>query len=516
MLSVFSDCYPNRLAAANFVSRMAAAACLVAFASSLGFGQVTDQTVAPAGLEVHWEGSLGGAGLKQAEQNVAIWAHSTERREYVDVFLGNRLLERIDARQVDRVALDRLILEGKPTNPPPKLGMQGAQERAAKLSKTYAVIGRQLTVKTFSEPVIYVVTLASNGILTSFDGESGEVLWQTSMPRAELQLIGPGVSDDYVAVVNGNYYVVVRMKDGNLVSTRRLEYTPTAPPVPVRSKIMVPSVGGRLIAYDIVNPLLSPVILRNGGDNKTGTVLSSDRNFLAWTSQKSLFMAKDEKQPTMWAKVNASDNVYSRPVPTPQGFLFASNNGNVIHANTQRTGTYLWRTSVSMQTARPPVVGNDRVFLVSDEGQLKCLDLNTGNALWPVATKNVDSILGIGKEHVYVRNTSGMLQSIRISDGKTDGVTSTLLPGVVPNSVHDRYFVVTRTGHITCLREKGAVMPTLWIRNEPKPDQAASEAEPSAALQTPAPAPADDDDPFGSDQAPAPKANDGKDPFDPF
>jgi len=479
-------------------------------------GQVNDETVAPAGLEVQWEGSLGGAGLTRAEQSMAVWAHSTERREYVDVFQGNRLIERIDARQIDRAALDRLILEGKSTKPAPKLGLQGAQQRAAKLVKTYAIVGRQLTVKTYSEPVIYVVTLASNGILTAFDGESGEVLWQTSMPNAELQMLGPGVSDDYVSVVNGNYFFVVSMTDGNLVSTRRLEYTPTSAPVPIHSKIMVPSVGGRVVAYDIENPLVTPVILRAGHDNLNGTALSADRNFLAWSNQKSLFLAAGQKTPTMWARVNANDDVQSRPVATPNGFIFASNNGTIIHSSMQRTGSYLWRVNVSMQTGRPPVVGNDRVFVVSDDGQVKCLDLQSGASLWGTSTKNVDSILGVGKEHIYARNTSGMLQSIRISDGKVDGRTATVIPGVVPNSVHDRFFVVTRNGHLTCLREKGAVMPTLWIRDDDGKSQAKpEEKKPAVPPGTSTPAPSDDD-PFGADLKPAAAGNDGKDPFDPF
>jgi outer membrane protein assembly factor BamB len=490
--------------------------CLFCVQAEQSIGQIiTDETLSQAGLEVHWEGSLGGAGLSRAEQNMAVWAHSTDRREYVDVFLGNRLIERIDARQIDRVALDRLIMEGKPTKPAPKLGMQGAKDRAEKLVKTYAIVGRQLTVKTFSEPVIYVVTLASNGILTAFDGESGEILWQNSMPFLELQVLGPGVSDDFVAVVNGNHYFVFSMKDGNLISTRVLEYTPTSAPVPIQSKIMVPSVGGRLVAYDINSPLLTPVILRGGRDNLNGTALSADHNFLAWSSQKSMFLATDEKIPTMWAKVNANDDVQSRPVPTPSGFLFASNNGTIIHSSLQRTGTFLWRANVSLQTGRSPVVGNDRVFIVSDDGQVMCLDLQSGDPLWGTTTKNIDSVLGVGKEHIYAKNTSGLLQSIRISDGKVDGRTSTFIPTVVPNSVHDRFFVVTRNGHLTCLREKGAVMPTLWIRYTGKPEANTQQSKASAAPAPPASAPSEDD-PFGDDAKPGAGGNDAKDPFDPF
>ena len=492
-----------------------AALCVIA-CTETSSGQINDATIAPVGLEVHWQGSLGGAGLSRAEQNMAIWAHTTERREYVDVYLGARLLERIDARQVDRAAVERRVLEGSPASPIPLLGMKGALERAGQLSKTYAVLGRQLTVKSFNEPVIYVVTVASNGIVSAFDGESGEVLWQSSVPRSELMILGPGVSDDYVTVVNGNHFFVMRMKDGTLVTTRRLEYTPSSSPIPVHGKIMVPSEGGRLIAYDIVNPLIPPIVLRAGRENLEGVTLSADRDFVAWSSQKSMFLAQGLRTPTIWAKVNSNDDVRSRPVATPKGFVFASNNGTVIHSTTQRTGTYLWRANVSLQTAIPPVVGNDRVFLVSDDKQAQCLDLQYGTVQWPTTTKNVDRILGVGKEHIYARSTSGMLMSIRISDGQIDGRTSVVVPGVVPNSINDRFFVVTRNGHLTCLREKGAIMPTMWIKDDVGADKKSKEPVRKTPSEEAAPAPVRDDDPFGADTSSSPSSNNATDPFDPF
>jgi outer membrane protein assembly factor BamB len=473
--------------------------------------------MAPAGLVVHWEGSLGGAGLTRNEQNFVVWAHSTERREFVDVYLGNRLIERIDARQVDRVALDRLILEGKPTTPVPTMGMQGAEARAAKLVKTYAKLGKTLTVTSFSEPVIYVVALASNGVLSAFDGESGEVLWQTTLPRAELQELGPGVSDDFVTVVNGNHYYVMNLKDGNQVSSRRLEYTATSSPVPLRSKILVPSVNGRLVAYDIEKPLLSPVVLRAGNENRNGMAVSSNREFVAWTSRQSLFLLHNERTPTMWSKVNANDLAESRPLSTQEGFLFATNGGTVIHATTNRTGSYLWRANLAMQTARPPVTGNGRVFALSDDGQVQAMDLSTGKILWPATAKNIDRILGVGKEHFYVRDAAGTLQSVRIADGKVIGRTGVLLPGVLPNSVHDRFFVVSRNGHLTCLREADAVKPTMYVELQPSEAKKKSETMQPVRPETVRPALNEDDDPFGADpKKSAPGAAADSDPFDPF
>jgi len=178
--------------------------------------QVNSRAVTPLGLEVAWENSVGGAALAQGTESLVVWPHSQDRREFVDVFVGNRLLERIDARQVDRGALDKLILDGKPTSPVPVLGLDGAKAQADKLVKTYAVLGKQATVRTFSEPVIYVVAVAKNGVITAIDGESGELLWQNSVPRADLPILGPGVSDDYVVVLNGNSFLHLWFSEAGL------------------------------------------------------------------------------------------------------------------------------------------------------------------------------------------------------------------------------------------------------------------------------------------------------------
>jgi hypothetical protein len=286
--------------------------------------------------------------------------------------------------------------------------------------------------------------------------------------------------------------------------------------MPLRDKILVPSTLGRLIAYDIKNPNLYPVVLRAASENRIGTTLSSDRRFIAWTSKNSLFLAHDEDQPTMWNQVNVGEACVSRPVATPKGFLFCSNYGSVVHVSTERTNSILWRTNLAMQTTRPPVVGNKDVFVLSDDGQCEALDLETGNALWPQTAKRVNRILGVGKEHLYIRDTSGMLASLRLSDGKMDGRTSALLQQVVPNSINDRLFVVTRDGRITCLREEAAVQPTMYVEFKPGGKKSSSEAQPSPS-EPRRTEPSATDDPFGSDPVQsAPARGDSTDPFDPF
>lgn len=492
-------------------------ACLVAgvFTPCVSQGQINDGSIAAAGLEIQWENSLGGAGLARGDQNLVIWPHKTERREYVDVYVGNRLIERIDARQIDKVAVDKLILEGKPIKPTPVLGMSGARAKAEKLVSTYKILGRNATIKTFSEPVIYVVAVAANGIVSAIDGESGEVLWQSSVPNPELPILGPGVSDDYVTVVNGNRFYAMQLKTGNLVNSARLSFTPTGTPVPLKTRVMVPSIGGRIIGYDMEKPVIEPVILRAGVENRNGTTISPDGQYLAWASDTSLFLIKNEVVPQMYSRVNAGGLVGSRPVATSKGFVFVGNFGTVIHANTNQTGSYQWRANLAMPTSRSPVVARDHVLILSDDGRLEALDLETGNRAWPNMAANINRILGVGKETVYVRDSGGMLATHKLSDGSLVARTNCLLQGIIPNSISDRLFVVSRDGHLTCMREKGAVMPTMYNATlEDSSDP--SKSTQKAATGTTANPNRSGDDIFGAEPQEAAPAGNSKDPFDPF
>ncbi|MBM3966634.1 MAG: hypothetical protein FJ308_16450, partial [Planctomycetes bacterium] len=310
-------------------------------------------------------------------------------------------------------------------------------------------------------------------------------------------------------------FYAMELKTGNLVNSARLSFTPTGTPVPLKTRVMVPSIGGRIIGYDMEKPVIEPVILRAGVENRNGTAMSPDGDFLAWASDTSLFLIHNENVPKMWSRVNAGALVGSRPVATSKGFVFVGNFGTVIHANTNRTGSYQWRANLAMPTSRSPVVGRDHVLVLSDDGRLEALDLETGTRAWPNMAANINRILGVGKETVYVRDSGGMLATHKLSDGSLVARTNCLLQGIIPNSITDRLFVVSRDGHLTCMREKGAVMPTMY-NIASIDDGDTSKTTQKAATGATANPDRSGDDIFGAEPQEAAPASNSKDPFDPF
>lgn len=504
-------CIRRFICSMKFLSLALTAAVVVTLWGTEANAQINERSVAPLGLEILWENSVGGAGLAQGAESLVVWPHSTDRREYVDVFLGGRLLERIDARRVDRDALDKRILEGKSSGQVPVLGLEGAKAQADKLIKTYAVLGKKATVKVTSQPLTYVVSVASNGVITAIDGETGELLWQSSVPRADLPIYGPGVSDDFVTVVNGNAFYAMDLHTGNLINTGRLAFTPAGSAASLEKRIIVPSTHGRLVGYNVENPIIAPVILRAGTENRRGLAISADREFMAWTSRNAMYLVHNENEPKLWAKVNLDEPLDSKPIATNQGFLFNSSYGTVVHASTSRTGSYLWRVNLAMPTSQTPVCDGKHAFIHSDDGRVVALDLKTGAQIWGSYVGHVDQVVGVGKEHLYVQNDRGSLSRIRLSDGQVDANSSAIVDLVIPNSVTDRLFVASKDGHVTCLREAGALQPTVF--NPAKKSGETGKASAPGATSKPATtAPANTDDIFGAPTtAPAPSGND--DPF---
>jgi outer membrane protein assembly factor BamB len=266
-----------------------------------------------------------------------------------------------------------------------------------------------------------------------------------------------------------------------------------------------------LVGYNVDNPVIAPAILRAGVENRRGLAISADRQFMAWTSKNAMYLVHNENVPKLWAKVNVDEPLDSKPVATPQGFLFTSMYGTVIHATTSRTGSYLWRVNLAMPTNRTPVCDGKHAFILSDDGRVVALDLKTGTQLWGSYIGHVDQILGVGKEHLFVQNDRGSLSRLRISDGQVDGTSSALVDLVIPNSVTDRLFIATKDGHISCLREQGALQPTIF--NPSKKSAEASKSGTSGQAAKPAATPnTNNDDIFGApSSAPVGASND--DPF---
>lgn len=446
----------------RLVARLPLISCFFLIAipfAQRGNCEVNANVAAQVGLVVAWESNIGGASLAHGQRSFVLWPHSTAKTEYVTVRMGDRFIQRFDGDEVDQAAIEKSILDGERLIKTPKLGLKGAEAQAQKLVATYKKLGKTLDIEPYSQRLIYIVTLSKSGIIEVMDAETGAIFWKSEVGDSRLEMYGPGVSDDYVAVTNGNRLYAFDIQTGAQITSRSLPFTPTGTLAISGTKAIVPSIEGRLVAYDILDHKIPAIVLRSGTENRMGVTLSNDRMFMSWPMNNRLFIAKLDPA-KLWTSIAIDEPVSNVATPTPVGFVFTGLNGTLVHCSTERAESVLWKIRLSVPVSKSPIVNQTTAFIPCDDGQLFAVNLADSSEVWDRPVRNIVDVVGVGKKHLYATNASGYLTAIDLATGRESARTNSLVPTVVPNALNDRFYFISSDGQLSCLREPDAVVPT--------------------------------------------------------
>jgi outer membrane protein assembly factor BamB len=196
---------------------------------------------------------------------------------------------------------------------------------------------------------IYAVTGFGDAI--AFDAATGQELWRT---RADAPFhAAPTVSDGRVyAVTNDSELVAFDAADGTVLWTHQAIAEPArilaaSSPAVAGDTIVAPFASGELVA-----------------------LLSANGRRL-WVDALS--------RAGRLTSLSAINDIAGRPV-IDNGTLFAASHSGLLAAIDMRSGQRIWaRSFASTQT---PWVAGQQVYAVTVDGELACLDRNTGAAYW--------------------------------------------------------------------------------------------------------------------------------------
>ena len=505
----------------TFFSRLAAATFLIGLPITSAQAEFSDQELENSGLVLQWETNVGGSPLAHGADSLKFWAHTTERKEAVHFYANGKLIKSFNSTDVDDTQLEATLLAGKSPSEAPKLGLEGATQRAEKLSTLYKKIGRTTEVKTETSKAYYAVSVGDTGTVTALDAESGATLWKRQLPAPELPILGPSVSDDYVAALNGHEFFVYRLKDGNLIARRRLKYVATGRPTLLNNKLAIPSIGGRLVIYDILNPNIAEQMLRVGSENRIGIVKSTDNQFIAWPMQQKLVVCKLDTPPFSWYTYDAGfgSQLPSIPVPISDGFIVVSHNGTVTRLGLDRQNPFKWKSLLGTSCNQAPVAGRKHVAVVTQDGRIYLVDIQTGEWKWTRPLRGFDAVLTVTDKHVFAMDAAKNLVTIDVETGTVQARVFVGNRTPISNSSTDRVVLSDQHGMLTCLREPGSDFPILVAPYAAGAEDDANEnksTKPTPAADTPKPddEPLDDnfgEDPFGSEGTDSDDSSD--DPF---
>ncbi len=336
-----------------------------------------------------------------------------------------------------------------------------------------SAIGARATSIELFEGVLYVQTSAA--ALQAFDAETGKSLWIVHWGDPSYPSTPPAFSHARVGVINGSTVYLGARSDGTLEWERSLTSAAGDGLAVGEKSVFVPTYKGRIESILIKDPKHTPAYLRIAG--RPGRPLLTAKRLCIATEDKKLYLL-DPKDPTEGARVDTSGSIEA-PLVYRAPYVYAASNDGFVYAVDEETGDIHWRASTATPIRQTPVVGVRNVFVVTETGELVCLDLTTGDDVW--TAPSVQSVIASTAKRVYARDRFGRLMILDLETGRRlASFMASEIALAMPNSQNDRLYFVTTSGLVQCLRETD-LPQALVFAPPPAPDAPAADAAAKAA-----------------------------------
>jgi outer membrane protein assembly factor BamB len=347
--------------------------------------------------------------------------------------------------------------------------------------------------------------LTTAGVLQEFNAQTGETLWIASVGEASFPNLGPAVSEQFVALINGSTLFVLDRTDGRPVKVRRVGGAPGAAPALTKGHVLVPLLNGRVEGYPIDKEIVTPWYYQSFGRAKVPPSATADS--VVWaTDSGHLYIAAAEDL-SVRSRLETGSEI-SAPAAHRKPFVFVAAVSGEVFGVEEDTGRKRWKYATGYTVTRAPAAVGDRVYVTSDEPALHAIDAASGVAKWE--TPGVAQFAAASRDRVYGVDKLGALVVLDAATGAVVGRRPADLSTVaLVNDQTDRLYLVSDDGAVQCLREIGAKEPLYHQpaaseseqkKTEPGETQPiapeSSDVEDTVPGEEAAP-PADTDDPFG-------------------
>ena len=350
----------------------------------------------------------------------------------------------------------------------------------------------KLETEVVAQPVsdghlIYVMD--GQARVSAFDVNSGNEVWSRDLnPHFKRDKVGFGGG---LAVDGGKLYVTsgyrfIKALDaasGKELWTKTIDTPLHSPPTPSGGMVFVTDVDNQIFAFDqgtgemvwTYQAIAEPARIL-----KASAPLVADGTIYAPFSSGEIVALTAAKGEPTWDQVLAQSSrtnalseirdISGRPV-LYNGVVFAASHSGVFQAMDAKTGDPKWH--VAADSVNTPWVAGDVVFLVTLQGELICVNRDSGQIYWlkdesAGYVKDGKTLFGnpkkIGKAPewagpVMASNRLVMVNSlgeIAAFDPKTGNKVQTVkLPGpayITPIAVGDKLFVVTDDAKLVAIR----------------------------------------------------------------
>jgi outer membrane protein assembly factor BamB len=252
------------------------------------------------------------------------------------------------------------------------------------------------------------------GEVTALNAETGREIWDADLDFSVVTGIGGGMEAVYIGSDKG---LLVALSEADGKELWRTQLT---------SEVLAPATSANGI-----------VVSRTSDGRVTG--ISADDGSVIWSYQRAVPLL--------------SLRGAGRPVIAGDAVIAGYDNGKLV-ALTLNDGKVIWEKSIAIPRGRTelerlvdidadPVVINDSVYVVTYQGQLAAVDINSGRVSW---SRDMSSQIGLDADYanaVYVTDDQGYVWAVQ--DGSGDALwrqTRLLRRQVTAPAIAGNYIVV--------------------------------------------------------------------------
>ena len=344
-----------------------------------------------------------------------------------------------------------------------RLGRDEAQRLAEKQMILLKAEGRepQLESKTVPSTVLYVQT--TGGTLQALDAETGRTLWLRTIGKPGEPAMKPSANDTYLAVIRGSKMYLLDRTNGQLIYSRDLDHNPAFGPALSATRVFVAGLNGMLMGYPLPDEESdnrgAPAWVYQSGSRITSEPLVTDTT-ISWGTQNGMLFAASLDGPRMLYRHITGGAIYGRTAFVPPNQLLVASNDGVVSALEQQDGLMQWSFSTGDEIYRAPIAHREQVYIVTGRGELLSVASATGIDQW--STERIADVLAVGEHHLFARDTSSGLTAINRKTGIRRGTLPALgYERSFNNLLTDRIYLLSESGSLICLREIGALDPTI-------------------------------------------------------
>ncbi len=301
----------------------------------------------------------------------------------------------------------------------------------------------------------------------AFDAESGRYLWAAHLGRVTTKAEPASVNSFGVYVTNSNSLFALDRRTGRQMWVQRLQDIAASTTSADDSVVSVGLDSGKLMVFDAKTGAEKWNIQANA--RISARALVANRVIAFGSEDNKLYGSRAEKPRLLWRFASGA------PIVAPLGshgvrtLLLASTDKNV-YAVDLFTGQSKWTFATGAPIKQEPIVVDDDIYVVNDEGYLSEIDAETGHSRWTISTLG-GRLLSVSATRIYLESHDDDLFVVDRQSGKIifDPLTTFQRSGInlrnytlgPTNRLDDRLYFGTSSGLLLCLREINQLKPRM-------------------------------------------------------